>query len=451
MSRLLLGILGALAVAVAGYAIVQVTMGGDDAYRVWVALPDAAGLREGSQVKIGGVPVGMVDGLQITARDTARARLKIKPRYGHLGRDAQAWIRPANLLGEKYVDLRKGDPRTPLPDGATIPRARTRVPVEVDQIIDVLTPETRARLALLLREAGMALDGRGKSLSATVAALPPSLDDATALLDEVTADNRRLRALLDRAGGVAASVAPARDDLAGLVRDAAAALRIAGERRAQIDGTLAQTPGTLAQLRATLTRLETTSSSLRPAAAGLRRTAAPLTETLRALPGFATSAKPALGDLRAASPTLTRLVRELRPTLRRLRPTAQEVAGLGADTDALSATLDRAAPDLTAMVQAWASAVQPRDGLSHLFRLTVSVNQQMIDAIAKYVVGPTPPARRRKPARPAAPRPMEPVKAVSEPVRKVVDEVTEKPLDVPKIVQPVVDRTTDLLDFLLGP
>src|SRR5206468_3884788 len=113
----------ALACALAAAAAAGVVLvGGTDAYRVRAEFRDASGLRSGSQVKVGGVVVGQVAGIAITGRDTARATLALdRRRVGAIGAGARAEIRPLNLLGEKFVDLRPGDQAHPAPDGSAIP------------------------------------------------------------------------------------------------------------------------------------------------------------------------------------------------------------------------------------------------------------------------------------------------------------------------------------------
>ena len=161
MTRRVIAIALAAAVVVGAGAYLLSGGGGSDNL-VRAEFSNAAGLRPGSLVRVGGATVGSVRSLKVTARDTAAVELALKD-HVRPGAGAAAAIRPANLLGEKFVDLTIGDRARPLTSGS-IPRSRTSTPVELDDVLNVLDSTTRGRLALLLGELGVALGGRGDDL-----------------------------------------------------------------------------------------------------------------------------------------------------------------------------------------------------------------------------------------------------------------------------------------------
>jgi len=442
---------GVLAV-VAVLAVVLTVGGDDDGYRLRVELPDAAGLRPGSLVKAGGVSVGSVDDIEVTPRDTALATLALKPSAAPVGRDTQIAIRPANLLGEKFVDLDLGDRSRPMENGGTVPVARTHTVVELDQLLDILDPATRSRLGLLMRESGLALGGRGDDVFASLRQLPTSLYDARRLLAELGSDNAKLDGMLVHTDRVVDAVTRERRHLGGLVGEAHKLLATTAERRRELAATLRESPATLAQLRTTLRRLDTAGAQLRPAAVGLRATAPSLTSALRALPGFAAAATPALAKARSVAPTLEQLGRRAAPVVRRLRPTATALSATAADSDALTASLDRAAADALGTLEGWARAVSLRDDLGHIFRVSATVSTPALNALEKYVVaGKRRSARRPEPLAPA--RPKLPAKPGLRPLP--AGPASPKLPALPSTLQqPLDDATgaaTELLDFLLGP
>ncbi|HEX4108494.1 MAG TPA: MlaD family protein [Solirubrobacteraceae bacterium] len=391
------------AIAVAAVVIIVIAVGGGSSgYRIKVNLADAEGLRSGSRVEIGGVQVGSVRSLRITPQDTALATISLKSADAPIGSGASVVIRPANLLGEMYIDLSAGDRRHPEPAGYTIPVSHTSEGVSLDQVLDVLEPTTRDALAIMIHELGVALFGRGTDLAAVLQALPPSVADTRALIDQVTASNQTLQALLDHAGRVVATVAASRGSLGRLVTTAADALTATAQHQSQLAATVADAPATLAQLRTTLEGLDRAGAALRPAALGLRRTAPSLTATLNALPGFTAAALPTLAKVRSVAPSLTRLGEQASPVIAELRPTATSLSTLATDADPLTSALDSSASDLLGTLQNWARAIQTRDGLSHEFRVSVEVTPSLITALTPLITGArssSHPASQPKPAK----------------------------------------------------
>jgi phospholipid/cholesterol/gamma-HCH transport system substrate-binding protein len=457
---------GALVAAAAGAAAL---LGhGDDPYRLHAEFRDASGLRAGSQVKIGGVVVGEVSHVTITPRDTADAVLAVdRRRVRAIGTGARADIRPLNLLGEKFVDLRVGDLAHPEPGRPRIPLARTAAPTELDDVLSALEPTTRVRLAVLIREGGVALAGRGDDLAASLRLLPHTSEDLRAITDQAGRDTGALRRLLDQSDRVVAAVAAQRRGVARFVENGAAALEAPASRPGALGGTLRAAPGTLGRLRTTLRRLDTTGAALRPAARGLSATAPGLTTTLHALPAFTSAARPALSALSQAAPDLAKLGRQGAPTIRRLRSVADALNALTGDTDKVTRTLDLGAGDLLGLMEGWARTIQPRDAVGHVFRIDPTLTPYARQAIEAYVRdGTIPGARRRRahrrggavsapapahaPAQGAAPPPT----SVPPTVRKAVQDVLHAGGQAPGGAlpggtgQPAADA---VLNLLLGP
>ncbi len=102
----------------------------------YAELKQAGGLKPGDEVRVAGVGVGQVKSMEV--RD---ARVRVTFRISgdvELGKDSEAAVKIATLLGNHYLDLR---PRGagPLPD-RTIALANTTVPFEVQDIIEAGGP-----------------------------------------------------------------------------------------------------------------------------------------------------------------------------------------------------------------------------------------------------------------------------------------------------------------------
>ncbi|HWF53733.1 MAG TPA: MlaD family protein [Solirubrobacteraceae bacterium] len=451
-------LVGAIAGAAAIVLVVLLVTGGGGGYQVKVNLPDADGLLAGSRVEIGGVQVGSVNSLKVTPQDHAMATITIDKADEPIGTDASVVIRPADLLGEKYLDLSVGNRAHPARSGFTIPAAHTQDSADLDQVLDVLAPSTRDRLAILIHEAGVALFGRGRDLQAVLSALPPSVGDVQSLIDQVDASNAQLSGLLTHAGDVVGTLSAQRRQLGDFVGTAARAFTATAARQQQLQRSIAAAPGTLTALDATLGRLDTAGAQLRPAAAGLVRTAPGLTATLNALPGFTTAALPALAEVKSIAPDLVRLGRQASPVIARLRPTAQSLNTLAGDSNALTNSLDLSAADLLGTLQNWARAIQTHDNLGHIFRVSTEVSPNFITSVTPFILGTLGSLRRSTahhaasvhPARPTSSGTATSTGSSTTPTTPTTP-TKSSPLPAPPLTTaPVVKAVQGLLGYLLG-
>jgi phospholipid/cholesterol/gamma-HCH transport system substrate-binding protein len=86
----------------------------------------AAGLREGSQVRLAGVPVGVVQRINISKfKEPERAvevTMRVPRSYqGEIRKDSEARLATAGLLGEAFVDITRGQPgQEVVPEGGEV-------------------------------------------------------------------------------------------------------------------------------------------------------------------------------------------------------------------------------------------------------------------------------------------------------------------------------------------
>ncbi len=171
ISGIVIALLGAAAFVFA-WKVVFFPAKGD--YVVKAEFRDAGGITKNSDVKIGGVPGGQVDKIDLDKRnDTAIVTMRLKKEAAPIGAGAIAASRPVNLLGEKYIDMKVGDLSKPQKSGVFIPMSRTSRPVELDDVLNILQPGIRARLRILVNEAGIAMDGAGADFNKALGDLPP--------------------------------------------------------------------------------------------------------------------------------------------------------------------------------------------------------------------------------------------------------------------------------------
>jgi phospholipid/cholesterol/gamma-HCH transport system substrate-binding protein len=317
-----------------------------------------------------------------------------------VGVGATAQIRPVNLLGEKYVDLHPGNLRRPQRSGTTIPITHTGTPVELDDVLNTLAPQTLARLQIIVNETGVALAGNGANFSQTLEQLPPALDQARAFVGQIARRNAALGRLIDAGSGVISSVNSRRADLDNLISSAANTMQTVVARRRQLARTVQNAPGALAQLTHTLNDLGTTAGALYPAMVQLRAAAPPLASVLARAPSFATDAQAALVVTRELAPLLVRLGRVGTPLLERVTPTVDRLATFATSLQTVMTGLDQqgSLKAVLRFVSGWAGVIGQRDGIGNMFRVHVALSPQLVTSVLQRMsggaAGPPPPAHR---------------------------------------------------------
>lgn len=275
-------------------------------YRIKADLASATQLKPGSEVRIAGLRVGKVTGIEASPDDGSIVTLEIDRAGRPVGEDAEVVVRPRLVLeGNAYVDLSPGTPGAPeLPSGATIDRSETAIAVQLDQVLDVFDLPTRGSLHRSIGELAEGLGNGGddrvesgsrglrRSLRELDQALPPVADVARAARGEEPGDLPRA---VGSSSEVAAQVATDPRALADLVTSfnrftgalAAQDAALAGSIRG-FDLVLAAAPPALTELDAALPKLTTLADRLRPtlqtAPAALRETSA-LLDQIEAISG----------------------------------------------------------------------------------------------------------------------------------------------------------------------
>jgi virulence factor Mce-like protein len=445
--------LGAALVAAAAAVLLVITRGNDDGYQVRIELDNAAGVRDRSPIRLRGVDEGEIRKLAITPDDHVVVTARLDADAAPIGKNATARVVMANLLGEKVISLDRGDVSAPQPSGSTIPASRTSASVDLDQVLDSLDSSTRTRLAILLREAGLSVQGRGTDIQRLIKTMPRSLDGQRQLLDEVTANTDTLEGLLVTTRRVVSRVNDERGSLGRLVTTARSAVRQPAQRAGGLRATIQRAPATLAQLRATLRRLDATGAALRPAAAGLRASAEPLRAALTDLPPFARDATPALAALRKAAPSLRSVGRDGTKALAELQPMARTLTDIFTTGDPVLRTSAKSWPDVLGFLEDWGFANQFGDSAGGFYTGSLGANADLGRALEKVINGTaltggattrhrkrSPAAERKQPATPAAAQPSTPSTAL-----------TPRPPSLEHSLGSIVDTVSGVIDKVLPP
>ena len=290
---------GALTVAVAVAAV----------YLAFISVPFTGGrelkavfahaneVQTRSPVRIAGVNVGKVTGVERGPGDTALVTMELKDEAFPLHRDATIKIRPRIFLeGNFFLDLRPGTPSAPeLGEDEAIPLSQTATPVQLDQILSTLQTGSRENLKMLVREYRTGLEKGG-------------------------------------AEAVGRAAKPSRDAFAGAAQVAEASRGTEGGDLAGFIDDGGRTAAALARREERLTELVT---GLNRTARGLSARRGALGRAVRELEGVLAEAEPALAELSALVPPARRFVAEARPGIREAPatlalaiPLVDQVAGL---------------------------------------------------------------------------------------------------------------------------
>src|SRR3954469_1117485 len=129
-------------------------------FRVKAVFSSANSIRKNSPVRIAGVNVGRVTGIDgLPNSNAAVVTMEVQDKGLPLHKDATLKIRPRIFLeGNFYVEMSPGSPSEPnFSSGDTIAITHTPAPVQLDQILTALQSDTRADLQVALQGFGEAL------------------------------------------------------------------------------------------------------------------------------------------------------------------------------------------------------------------------------------------------------------------------------------------------------
>ena len=243
-------------------------------YEIKAAFESSNNIRPGSPVRIAGVEVGKVTGVERAGRDGAILTLRIDDNGRPVHSDATAKIRPRIFLeGNFFVDLTAGSPSTPeLDDGGTLPVQQTATPVQLDEVLTALQSDTREDLKVLLREYGTALEGDGaRGFNRSLPYWEPAYRDSAivgeAMLGETGHD---LSGYVKNAGATAAALDRNRERLKSLITDFHTTAHAFAVQEANLRTAVGELPNTLNASMPALQALNESFPPLRSLASELR-------------------------------------------------------------------------------------------------------------------------------------------------------------------------------------
>lgn len=375
--------------AIAAVAVVVLgatwLLGGDDAYAVEVAMPDAANLAGGGRVTIDGFDVGKIEGIDV--RDgQALVRASVDDAHSPLPVGTTASIEYRALLGERVLVLHLPETAPPamIPDGGLITGAAR---VDLDQLLSALDEPTRAQLNSLVPQSAALLDGREDDVNASLVAAGPTVDALGEILAAIGQDGPLLAQLLDDLQAISSTVTERRAEVDDTVGGLTDAIEAAADRRTELGVALEDLDDTAATATAVLDRVPGTVDAVDPLLTELR----PVVDQL---PGVAADLRPLLADLRPAvgqlEPALANLgiVLEQAPALLDLSSSFLPTLAGGVDDLAPAVDFLRPyAPELIGWMSNWGGSAAAYDANGRYVRLNVKYGAANVVAVPG-VLGP---------------------------------------------------------------
>ena len=254
---------------------------------------NANNLAINSPVRIAGVTVGKVTGIEKKEGIAASTvTMALNDQALPLHKDAQVKIRPRIFLeGNFFVDLKPGSPGAPIvSSGDQLPITQTYSPVQIDQILGLLQASTRQDAQTLIRGYGNALNGKPRPGEDRLAdpstkgktaaqALNASLDNAVPALRGATIVNTAL-------------LGEQPQDLSRLIRSSGQTAEILSRHEDSLKNLITNFNTTMAAFASQATALGT---------------------SIRLLPGVLTSADSALLHLNQSFPPLRQFSKDILP------------------------------------------------------------------------------------------------------------------------------------------
>jgi phospholipid/cholesterol/gamma-HCH transport system substrate-binding protein len=291
---------------------------GKDFYEVNAEMTTAQAVTpgQGQTVNIAGVQVGEIKSVKLVD-GKAIVGLDIERKYAPVYKDASVLLRPKTGLKDMVAELTPGHPSAgKLPEGGTIPISQTLPDVNLDEVLASLDADTRDYLRLLLSDGGEALKGNGQQLGQTIRRIEPTARYSR----EVNVALARRRANIARVVhnfSLLTDQLGRRDtQLADFVVNSNAVFAALAHQDQNLKQTLRQLPSTLDVTQTNLAKVQRMAEALGPTLQDLRPGARALGPSLRQVRPFVTKTTPVIKNqlrpfTRAALPT----VKQLRPAL----------------------------------------------------------------------------------------------------------------------------------------
>lgn len=301
----------------ASAALAGVASCGEDTasgYQVRAIFDSASFVTPGLDVRISGVSVGSVNDVELTDDNRAAVTFTItNPGFQDLRKDGTCTIRPQALIGERFIECMLTQPR---PDGAEapaeippiaegpykgqhlLPVENTVVPVDPDELLNFNTASVRDRFAIIIRELGAGVAGRGDEIAKALRKTNDGLTYANRILKQLDGQQEMLKELVSSSDRTLASLAAERSSLSGTIENGATVASRLAARKSELQASIASLNQLLDEVGPSVDKVDDLADQLQPIADDLNRSSSDVATILNQLPELSkrgTTAVEALG------------------------------------------------------------------------------------------------------------------------------------------------------------
>jgi len=321
-------------------------------YTLHVQIRDASELTHNAEVHMGGSLIGTV--VQVSPSRDASGQpiavmdLKLDKTVQPLPVDSTFDVRLKGAIGLKYLDVTRGTSKQTWPDGATVPLSQSHAEVDLDQVLSMFDPPTRAGVTNSTIGFSDALAGRGGDINDAIGAFVPLVTDLEPVARNLSSPQTDLGGFFRGLESFSSALAPVAQTQATLYVNLDTTFRaIASVAVPFLQDWISQTPPTFSTVIADSPNLQSFLTDTAGLFSDLR-------------PGFATlpSSAPVLADAFAIGtrtlPGTIALDQRLLSLARKLESYGQTPA-VNAGLDRLTLTLSRLEPPLAFLTPAQTS------------------------------------------------------------------------------------------------
>ncbi len=312
-----------VAIGIAVTVVLVLLLSGGSSYVLRAQFTNAGQLVGGDLVTVAGHPVGSVGSINLTPNGLAEVELDISDSsITPLRSDTLATIGQLSLTGvsNRFVSLTPGA-GTPLGSGSVLPPTQTRGIVDLDTLLDTLTPAVRTALQKVIKSgAYLVSQPTASNFNQALHYLNPALSQTTQLGSELVSDRYALTRLVSSTAKVSSTLAGRSADLGGAVTNTAAVLKQVASQRAALQDSLDRAPGVLNQGTGVLADVNYSLGVLNPVLSDLQPVAPKLATLLRLVVPAASEARPTINGVEALVPGAEKALRALPPAEKKATP-----------------------------------------------------------------------------------------------------------------------------------
>lgn len=331
---------------------------------------------QGQQVRIAGVPVGLITGATVTRGGLAKLTLSLQPGTA-VYTNAHILMQAGNPLNEIYLDVNPGGPPARrIPPGGTVPAVDTSYPVQLGSVLQHLGPAQLSGVTELLSAANAGLQGASGTLPADLGATGRTLVDLQPVATALATRQQDLRTLVTDLSVIASAVGGNDQQLASLVANARTTLGTLAANDQSLSQALAALPGLTGTLRRSLSQVTALSGEINPALTHIQAASGSLPSALQQL-------TTTVGELQKTAGLAGPVVANAEPVVAPLNgfvgygaPALADLARIGPDLNPITAGLVKYLPWLQAFVYNTTSVTSTQDANGPILRglLEVSPN-----------------------------------------------------------------------------